>query len=414
MTRRLLLRPTILATLSAAVLALVGSTGATAQTYNVIYTFTGHGSSSQPIAGVTVDRHGNLFGASAWGGMDTPGDVYELQRAGSGFVYSQLFVANSGSKGNFPWDTPTIGPNGSLYVTMSGGGADGAGTVLNVQPPAHFCPTVSCAWVATDLYNFTRGSDGGNPEAGVIFDPHGNIYGAAPNGSGYGVVFEMTPSEGGWLYQVIYTFTGGPDGAYPIATLLLDSAGNLYGSTESGGLPGCGGFGCGTIFKLSPSGSGWTKTTLYSFHDGTDGSAPSGGLIADNAGNLYGATGGSDSNLGGTVFELTPSAGGWIFNVIYDLPGAGLGPTGNLVRDSAGNLYGSTWADGAYGQGNVFKLSPTNHGWTYASVHDFTGSPDGANASGGLAIDSDGVIYGTTYEGGSDRCLCGVVYEVTP
>jgi uncharacterized repeat protein (TIGR03803 family) len=299
---------------------------------------------------------------------------------------------------------------------MNGGGTDGEGTIVNLQPPAEFCRTVSCPWNATDLYNFTRTSDGGNPQSGVIFDSHGNMYGANVNGgAGYGVVYEMTPSASGWNYQVIYTFTGGADGANPDSPLIFDSAGNLYGAAMSGGLPGCGGFGCGTIYKLSPSGSGWTETTIYSFHDGSDGSAPSGALVADSAGNFYGATAGSDSAGGGTVFELTPSGGSWTFTLIYDLPGAGPGPFGGLARDSAGNLYGATWGDGAYGQGNVFKLAPAGSGWTFTSLHDFTGGSDGANADGGPIVDSHGVVYGTTYDGGSPGCGgCGVVYEVTP
>ena len=275
--------------------------------------------------------------------------------------------------------------------------------MFNLQPRRTSAAPYPVPWNETDLYNFTRQSDGGNPQSGVIFDAHGNIYGTNVNGgSGYGVVYEMTPSGDGWTYQVLYTFTGGQDGANPASLLLFDSAGNLYGTAMSGGLPGCSGFGCGTVYKLSPSGSGWTETTLYSFTNGTDGSEPSAGLVADSAGNLYGATPGSNGN-GGTVFELSPSGGNWTFNLIYDLSGPGPGPSQNLVRDAAGNLYGVTWGDGAYSQGNVFKLTPTGNGWTYTSLHDFTGGPDGGNALGGLTMDSSGNLYGTTYMGGLCR-----------
>ncbi len=387
-----------------------------AQTFSVIYTYTGGGGSAHAIAGVTIDRHGNLFGTTGWGGGDAPGTVYELQKTNSNFVYSELKIFGDGSNGAFPWDPPTIGPNGSLYVTTNNDGADDGGTVLNLQPPANICRSISCPWNETNLYNFTRGSDGGNPQSGVTFDSHGNMYGANVNdGAGYGVVYEMTPKGSGWDYQVIYTFTGGADGANPDSALIFDAAGNLYGEAMTGGLPGCQGFGCGTIFRLSPSGSGWTETTIYSFHDGSDGSEPSGGLIADSAGNFYGATSGSDAINGGTVFELTPSGSNWTFTLIYDLPGAGPGPFGGVVRDSAGNLYGATWGDGAYGDGNVFKLTPTGNGWTFSSIHDFTNGTDGSNANGGLAIDASGVIYGTTYDGGAPVCGgCGVVFEVTP
>jgi hypothetical protein len=388
---------------------------ASAQTFSVIASFTGNGTSAHAIGGLAIDHRGNLYGTTAWGGGEAEGTVYELQRSGSGFVYSLIRSFGSGAQGYFPWDAPTIGPNGSLYATMGIGGTDGEGTIVNLQPQPTFCRTVSCAWIDNDLYNFRRASDGGNPQSGVVFDSHGNMYGANVNGgAGYGVVYEMTPSAGGWDYQVLYTFTGGEDGANPASPLLFDSAGNLYGTAMTGGHPGCGGFGCGVVFKMSPSASGWTETPIYSFTDGTDGAQPTSGLIADSAGNLYGDTGGSDANGGGTVFELSPNGSNWTFTLIYDLPGGGEGPTQSLARDSAGNLYGATWGDGAFAQGNVFKLTPTGNGWTYASLHDFTNGSDGSNALGAPILDNNGVLYGTTYDGGAADCACGVVYEITP
>jgi len=397
-------------------LAIMATQSAQAQTYQVIYGFTGHSSAMHPIGGVTVDQHGNVYGTTAWGGAFDGGTAYELRRAGSDFVFDLIHNFGGGADGSFPWDAPTFGPNGTLYGTTGIGGTHGEGTVFNLQPPANFCRSESCPWHETTLYNFARQGDGGNPQAGVIFDASGNIYGTNVNGGGgsVGVVYEMTPSHGSWTYQVLYTFTDGQDGAYPSSLLIFDSAGNLYGTTTSGGLPGCQGFGCGTVYKLTSSGSGWAEHTLYSFLDGTDGSAPSAGVLMDSAGNLYGATPGSNVT-GGTVFELTPSGGNWTFNLAYDLSGDGPGPTQNLVRDAAGNLYGATWGDGLYGQGVVFKLTPTNGGWTYTSLHDFTGGSDGGNALGGLAMDSNGNIYGTTYMGGLPGCgYCGVVFEITP
>jgi uncharacterized repeat protein (TIGR03803 family) len=396
------------------VLATVSAQSAQAQTFSVIYSFAGHDSSAHPIGGLTIDQHGNLYGTSAWGGLDGPGTLFELKRTGSGFVYSDIHNFGNGTDGNFPWDAPTFGPNGTLYGTTNGGGSHGEGTVFNAQPPARVCGSISCPWEETTLYSFTRGTDGGNPQSGIIFDASGNIYGTNVNGGlGYGVVYEMTPSDGGWQYQVLYRFTNGQDGANPVSQLMFDSAGNLYGTTESGGLPGCGGFGCGTVYQLSPSASGWTEHTLYSFHGGSDGGQPMGGLITDSAGNLYGATGGSNASPGGTVYEISPAGGSWTFNLIYDLPGNGLGPSANLARDSAGNLYAATWGNGAYGQGVVFKLTPTDHGWVYTDLHDFTGGSDGANALGPMIADSNGTLYGTTYDGGSSNCACGVIFEIT-
>ena len=388
-----------------------------AQSYRVIYTFTGHASSSNPIAGVTVDLHGNLFGTTAWGGAFGGGTVYELKPTQSGgFLYSDLHDLGQGLDGSFPWGGITIGPNGVLYGTTYTGGISESGIVFSLQPPARFCASVNCRWEETILYNFTRGSDGGDPQASVVFDPAGNMYGTNVNGgTGYGVVFEMTPSGSGWAYHVLYSFTGGADGANPDSLLTFDPAGNMYGSALSGGNPGCSGFGCGTIFKLSRSGSSWTAQAIYAFTDGTDGAEPESGVVMDSTGNIYSATGGSDGALGGTVIQLTPGGGGWTFHLIDDLPGEGLGPTDYLLRDSAGNLYGTTWGGGAFGQGNVFKLTPSGSGWTYTSLHDFTGGADGGSASGGLAMDSHGNIFGTTYEGGLQSCgFCGVVFEITP
>jgi hypothetical protein len=392
---------------------------ASAQTFHVIYTFTGHSSAANPIAGVTLDRQGNVYGTTAWGGGSDTGNgtAYELQRTQSGFIYHQLHDFGNGLDGSLPWAGVTIGPNGSLYGTTYVGGTTQNGIVYNLRPPATFCRSVSCPWNETILYNFTRGSDGGDPQGGVIFDQNGNMYGSNVNGGGgndMGVVYKMTPSQGGWSYRVLYAFTGGPDGANP-GSLIFDSAGNLYGAAAAGGQPGCSGFGCGTVFQLSPSGSGWTEQTLYTFHDSSDGADPQGGLIMDSAGNLYGSTCCGDGT-GGTIFELSPAGGSWTFNLLYSYNNnSGLGPWGNLVRDSAGNLYGASVFNGLYGQGVVFKLTPTNGGWVYTSVHDFTGGTDGGWPEGGLAIDGEGNIYGTTYQGGLQSCgFCGVVYEITP
>ena len=388
---------------------------AQAQTFHVIYSFAGHGTSANPIAGVTLDQHGDLFGTSSWGGQFGGGTVYELKHTGGGWVYQDLHDLGGGEDGFFPWAGVTIGPNGTLYGNTYSGGTLGHGIIFNLRPPATVCRSVTCPWDETVLYNFMREDDGGDPQGGIVFDANGNLYGAVVNGGLYssGVVYKMSPSNGGWTYQVLYPFTGGQDGANPDSLLLFDSAGNMYGSALSGGAPGCQGFGCGTIFKLSPSGSGWVEQTLYAFTNGTDGADPQSGVVADGAGNLYGATPGSDGALGGTVFELSRATGSWTFNLMADLSGQ-LGPWNTLVRDRAGNVYGATVEDGAYGQGNIFKLTPTSNGWVYTSLHDFTGGADGGSPEGGLVMDSNGNIYGTTAGGGQQSCECGVVFEITP
>lgn len=389
-----------------------------AQTYRVIYTFTGHSRPANPIAGVTLDQHGNLFGTTAWGGAFGGGAIYELKPGEDGvYTFNDLHDLGQGLDGSFAWGGVTIGPEGVLYGTTYTGGTSGDGIIFSLRPPARFCASISCPWDESIVYNFTRGSDGGNAQASVVFDASGNMYGTNVNaGAGNsGVIFEMTPSGGAWAYHVLYPFTGGSDGANPDSLLLFDQAGNMYGSALAGGNPGCSGYGCGTIFELSPTQTGWTAQALYAFNDGTDGANPQSGVVMDGAGNIYTATGGSDASTGGTVLELLGGGGSWAFHLIDDLSGQGPGPSDRLLRDSAGNLYGTTWGDGAYGNGNVFRLTPNGSGWTYTSLHDFTGGADGGNAFGGLVMDSHGNIFGTTYLGGLQSCgFCGVVFEISP
>jgi uncharacterized repeat protein (TIGR03803 family) len=392
----------------------ITTAAAAAQSFSVIHTFqTNLG--AHPYAGVTVDQRGNLYGTTAWGGQFNLGTAYQLRRAQSGFVYNLLHSFFMATDGAYPWDAPTIGPDGTLYATTRLGGIYNHGTIVNLQPPASVCHAISCPWRVTTIHSFRNEEDGGEPVAAIIFDQAGNMYGTALSGGvpGPGVVYEMTRSNGNWVYQVLYSFTGGQDGGTPASPLMFDSAGNLYGTASAGGNSGCGGAGCGTIFRLTNSGSGWTDQTLYTFQNGTDGAQPTAGLVIDGAGNLYGATCCGNAN-GGAVFLLSPSGGSFAFNLALDLSGSGPGPQNTLVRDRAGNLYGTTWGDGQFGLGTVFKLTPSNGGWIYSSLHDFTGGSDGANPQGGLVMDSNGTLYGTTYNGGASGSCCGVVFQVVP
>jgi len=235
--------------------------------------------------------------------------------------------------------------------------------------------------------------------------------------------------------QVLYSFEGGGagDGSNPAAPLIFDAAGNLYGTTLGGGDGGCrNDYGCGTVFELTPvAGGGWTETVLYSFQGGKDGEEPFSGLIFDAAGNLYGTTGeggGGCAESGcGTVFELTPVAGGgWTETVIYSFRGGkdGEGPSSGLIFDAAGNLYGTTGegggggCDGGYGCGTVFELMPVSGGgWTESVLYSFTGGKNGQQPAGGLIFDAAGNLYGMTQQGGGKGCNnnpCGVVFELTP
>jgi len=229
---------------------------------------------------------------------------------------------------------------------------------------------------------------------------------------------------------VIYSFQGGADGSSPLSDMILDSAGNLYGTASAGGT-GCGTGGCGIVFELKRTQDGWQEQVLYRFSGGSDGSAPQAGLIFDAAGNLYGTTVfGGDGYESGTVFRLTPNSKGvWTHSFIYafDFSGtSGTHPAADLSFDDQGNLYGTT-SQGAIncsqfdGCGAVFELTPLRNGtWKESTLHQFSGPPDGAEPSSGLILDSTGNFYGITQFGGTGRCAnngyqgCGVLYKLTP
>jgi uncharacterized repeat protein (TIGR03803 family) len=387
-----------------------------AQTFTVLHAFTGGADGGNPAAGLTIDSAGNLYGTTQYGGSGY-GTAFTLVHQGSGWLLSPLYSFSGGSDGANPSAGVVFGPQGSLYGTTQYGQAGGCnygtgcGTVFNLRPQATTCRSTFCSWSESVLYSFTGVSDGAAPALGdVIFDSAGNMYGTTLMGGAYsaGTVFELTPSGSGWSESILYSFTGGSDGGYPWAGLTLDSAGNLYGTTVLGGANEG-----GTVFQLTSSGAGWTENVLYSFEEGNDGGYPYGGLVFDPSGNLYGTTADGGQGGGGTVFKLTPSHPSWTFSLVYSLSG-GLycGSTGNLIMDSAANLYGTTQCDGAYGQGTVFKLTPSGGSWTYTSLHDFGGGGDGANPVGGVTLDSSGNLYSTASSAGTNGQ--GLVFEITP
>lgn len=250
----------------------------------------------------------------------------------------------------------------------------------------------------TVLYAFTGGSDGGSPAA-TLMDKAGVIYGTTQAGgtSGAGTVFSVAPDG---TESVLYSFTGGSDGGTPVGGLLKDSAGNLYSTTYFGGAGGA-----GTVFKLAPGGA---ETVLYSFTGGNDGGYPPAGLIKDKAGDFYGTTQGGGTGSAGTVFELAPNG---TETVLYSFTGGsdGNAPFAGVIRDRAGNLYGTTYGGGSTGNGTVFKLAPDG---TETVLYSFTGGSDGGTPVAGLIMDRAGNLYGTTYVGGAGAE--GTVFKLAP
>lgn len=300
----------------------------------------------------------------------------------------------------------TVDAQGKLYGATSAGGSNYSGAVFKLAPGA------SGAYVATVLYNFTGGADGGDPVGGMLVDAAGNIYGTAQLGGGnnVGTLFMLAPDgSGGYTQSVLHSFTGGADGSYPNPGLIADTSGTIYGTVSYGGS------GNGTVFALTHSGSGFTMSILYTFAGGNDGRRPFGGLVRDAAGNLYGTTSAGGASNAGTVFRLAPSGSGYVESVLYTFTGGADGayPNGSLAMDAAGNLYGSTVAGGVAGGGTVFKLAPkTGGGYAQTVLHSFAGGTDGNNPYCSVYVDAGGSLYGTTISGGAS--YSGTVFRLVP
>jgi uncharacterized repeat protein (TIGR03803 family) len=349
-----------------------------------LYSFEGAPGGTEPFAGVTLDSAGNLYGATQHGGADNWGAVYRIDAAGR---ETALYSFTGGSDGAFPESNPVPDAQGNVYgTTREGGSAEGSsgfGVVYRID----------LAGQETALHTFTGGADGGYP-SDIVLDSAGNLYGAAGGGTvggaeGAGVIYALNPAG---QQTVLYTFTGGVDGGIP-GNVTRDSAGNIYGSTYSGGAAGF-----GVIYKVEPSGQ---ETVLYSFPGGPGGALGGSGLFLDAAGTLYGTTsaggGVSYEAGGGVVFELDAAGS---YTVLYRFTGGADGgdPFAGVIRDSAGNLYGTTSAGGTTGCfiggcGVVYKVSPSGQ---ETVLHTFTGGADGDTPYAGLAADATGNLYGLT------------------
>src|ERR1700722_14460723 len=399
--------PSRLSTFAALALAgvLCAAAPASAVTFTVLHTFTGGADGAGPLAGLTIDKAGDLFGTAQNGGAAGYGTIFKLKRAGSRFTFHVLHTFASGNDGADPEARVVPGPTGRLYGTTAAGGG-GGGTVFELGVPMKHDLHQEHA-----LYRFTSGGNGYQPSTGdLAFDAAGHVYGTTSYGGSYsnGTVFELSRSKsGGWQETVLYTFGAPGDGAGPVAGVMLDGSGNLYGTTSAGGNAGD-----GTVFELQRGGSGWSEHVLYNFQGQNDGLTPYAGLTFDAAGNLYGAATNGGVNGGGTIFELVRGSGGWTFEPVYSTPGWGVsGPFRTPVVDAHGDIFGTTHCDGANSQGSVFELTPSPSGWQYTALHDFTGGSDGGFVFSPPAFDAHGNIFGTTQIGGSGN---GVVWEVSP
>jgi len=385
-----------------------------AQTETTIHAFPGFHdeghANGYPNGGLIADSAGNLYGTT--GALGNPcttsncGTVFELSPV-TGGGYTQTVLHSFTSTGTRPYN-PLAGllmdASGNLYGTTYNGGAENAGTVFMLSKS-------SGVWTETVLHSFGRTSaDGTAPSMGLVMDTAGNLYGTTRTGGtkGVGTIFELSPVLGrGWNYRELHAFGNGNDGGTP-GQLIIDAAGNLYGTALGGGSHGD-----GVFFELSPTtGGGWTFSIPYSFDDdATQGAGPY--LSMDNAGNMYGI------GLGpvgmGYAFELSPSIGGtWteqtLINFCSTTCPVGVGPVA-VTPDGSGNLFGTMYNGGAYSSGTAFELSPVvGGGWSETLLHSFGHGTDGASPQGPLLY-SGGAIYGATFLGAYGY---GTIFQITP
>ena len=388
---------------------------AAASAEKVIHAFQGGSDGATPyFGGLIADAAGNAYGTTAGGGDGCSdggcGTVFKLTK---GRKEGVLYAFKGGSDGAAPYGALMLDASGNLYgTTVSGGGCTalryGCGTVFKLAPDG----------TETVLYAFQGGGDGYFPEGNVVMDQSGNLYGTTGGGGTYnavctggcGIIFEVQPNR---TEITLYQFQGGSDGAGPNGALIADSTGNLFGTTGAGGGCSVSQYGCGTVFEVTPGGQ---ESILYAFQGGTDGYEPYAGVVTDGAGNLYGTTLAGGAGCCGTVFEVP--AGGGSESVLYSFRGGSDGalPIG-VVRDTKGDLYGSTETGGGGGKGckkelfgtgcgTVFKLTPAGK----ETVLDYFKGKRGELPVAPLLLGKNGALYGTTLEGGTDED--GVVFEL--
>ncbi len=404
--------------LSVAVIASVSRT-AIAQTETVIYSFNiSNNGGVFPSPGLIADSQGNFYGTT---GADSDGctgsgcgTVFELSpKAGGGWAFKVLHAfSRNGTDGWNPVVGVAIDANGNLYGTTYAGGASGEGVAFKVSRKPG-----TTTWTEEVIHSFgAYQGDGLQPQSSLLIGTNGHLYGTTYFGGAhtFGTVFELVPKAGGtWQEGIVHSFSNnGVDGTNPQAALIADSAGNLYGATQENGAGGG-----GTAYKLTPkAGGGWTESTIYSF------AAPAPSVLTLGAdGSLYGTDNNGGANSLGSVFKLIPGTGGtWTQQVLYSFCQSsqcadGQTPGSGVVLDASGNLYGLTSAGGAYFSGTAWKLTPGSGGtYTQSVLHSFGSAGDGFGLyyGYGLVFGTDGNLYGTTPSGGANNY--GTVFQLTP
>lgn len=410
--------------------AVVSSVASPANKYKELYSFQRGIDGAYPMSALTLDSAGNLYGTTSQGGAVTCGGsgcgtVFELERTQSGWKEKILYRFRGGDDGAFPQAGVIFSSSGKLYgTTVSGGGRDQVGTVFELRPDS------GDRWAEKIIYIFSFYGDPGNsPQADLVFDAYGNLYGTTRKGGrgdcvegdGCGGVFELSPQgNGSWTVTTLHTFDDPPDGGNPSSAVVLDSAGDVYGMTEVGGIGVCHppnifhfALNCGTVYKLTPrSGGSWTESITYNFDRGGGRAVyPSSSLLLDKAEDLFGTSNAGGNGIG-TVFQLHQRRdGSWSQtepHLFYGKPDGGGG--GGLVMNEQGDLLAVTPSGGTNGGGTVLQLQRRKDAWKSKILHAFPYTEGGFKS--GLVLDSQGHLYGTTRSGGSNGW--GAIYEIVP
>lgn len=378
-----------------------------AQTYSLLYSFPNHTGGYAP--GALLNVSGTFYGTTASGGSASLGTVYKVT---SGGVERNLYTFSNSASGKQPSGPLVRDASGNLYGTTAFGGDLSCSVQIN-QKGCGVVYKLSPSGQQSVLHAFAGGSDGAGAFWGLVADAAGNLYGMTNaggdrcSGTGCGTVFKITPSG---TETILHAFSGGADGGEPgfSGALAIDAKGNLFGTTELGGNRNCS-FGCGTVFKMDPTGK---ETVLYAFTGGADGSAPINGVVEDSKGNLYGTTAAGGAGFG-TVFKLSPSR---VLTVLhtFQLADSLGGGASTLVLDSLGNLYGTTLEGGTNEVGSIFEVSSEG---VYTLLYSFPADTSmGEFPTAGMVRDNAGNLYGTTSGGGGGGCSlgCGAVFKFTP
>jgi uncharacterized repeat protein (TIGR03803 family) len=398
----------VVCTLLLSVLVPSASFAATTYSFADIHRFPGGSASGNPQNQLAQDAAGNLYGTTSFGGNMAEcseqgcGVIYRLSPNGSQWTYTELYQFH-GNSAPYPSNL-ILDAAGNLYGELGEGGPNEAGLVFELTP------TPSGPWIFTALYAFTGGADGNFPNSGLVLNATGDLFGTTMSGgqggqTDGGTVFELWRNDGRWTETVIWNFTTSSTvGYHPYGTVAFDAAGNIYGVT---GAPAQ-----GAVYKLTKSSSGWVGNPIYAFTGGADGDDPFDTPTLDTQGNLYGTTISAGTFGGGTVYQLSPNVdGSYAFHTVHSFQ-FGWDSDYSVILDKAGDVFGVSNSGAGYG-GQVYELSPSAEGWSYAVLHSFY---SGIRNPQTLMLDPAGDLFGVAFSGGASGCQvdggCGGAFEL--